>query len=94
MTLNCPNRSVSHGIVIGYNKIPVDSSILNSLKIYSYDLDRTKNCIEANRHNSTTTTYYLALKKFIKNGGFTPCDFSSQNFDPSLLDPVSNQRRK
>lgn len=94
MTLNCPNRTIAHGIVIGYNKIPVDTSVLSSLKAYNYDLDHTKNCLEANRHTSTTTSYFLALKKFVKNGGFTTCDFSSENFDPSLLDPISNNRRK
>ena len=32
-------------------------------------LDHAMQCIEANKHNSTTTGYYLLLKKHLRNGG-------------------------
>ena len=85
MNFNCPSRRSTHGIIIGYNKIPVDQAVLQTLKGYNYDTDYVRNCIEANRHNSVTTTYHLALKKFIKDGGESPCDFTSKQFDPMIL---------
>ncbi len=46
-------RTKSHeGIIVGYNKIPVDQEILKGLINYNnYDLEYVQTCIEANRHN-------------------------------------------
>ena len=33
-------------------------------------------CIEANKHNHITTTYYLLLKKHLRNGGNSVADLS------------------
>lgn len=71
--------------MIGYNRIPIDTKILGSLSAMNLDAEKTQSYLEANRHNNLTTTYYLALKKFIKEGGDSVCDFSSKNFDKSLL---------
>ena len=43
-----------------------DEIILGQLKQFNYDLDAVRKCIENNRHNHLTTTYYLLLQK-IKN---------------------------
>lgn len=51
----------------------------------------TQKCIEANRHNSDTTTYYLLLKKHIKDGGTSKADLGSKCFDENLIEP---NRRK
>lgn len=53
----------SLGILIGYNPIPINKDILNKLLQYNFDLEHTQKCIEANKHNHITTTYYLLLKK-------------------------------
>ena len=61
---------VSPGIVVGYNKIPIDQRIVGNLKEFnSFDSEYINKCLEANRHNNATTAYYLALKKFVKEGG-------------------------
>lgn len=57
------------GILVGYDQIPVDSVILKQLEDYNMKLDYVRQCIEANKHNSTTTGYYLLLKKHLQNGG-------------------------
>ncbi|OMJ87208.1 hypothetical protein SteCoe_11134 [Stentor coeruleus] len=57
------------GILIGYDQIPVDSQILKQLDFYNMKLDYIRQCIEANKHNSTTAGYYLLLKKHLQNGG-------------------------
>ena len=42
-----------------------------------------------NKHNSAATTYYLLLKKFLKEGGKSPADLTSENFKsiPTNLKP-------
>lgn len=64
-------RNIPRGIIIGYNSIPIDNSVLSSLSDYGLsqaEIDKTLSSLEANRHNSLTTTYYLAFKKYIKEG--------------------------
>lgn len=62
------------------------------MKSYYLDPDYVSKCLQANRHNNATTTYYLSLKKFISDGGQTSCDLSSKSFDKSILEP--NKRKK
>lgn len=57
------------GILVGYDQIPVDSQILKQLEIYNLKVDYIRQCIEANKHNSTTAGYYLLVKKHLMNGG-------------------------
>lgn len=61
------------GILIGYDHIRVDYSVLSQLKSFGYDLDYTKKCLEADKHNEVTTSYYLLLKRHINNGGEFEC---------------------
>ncbi len=78
----------SHGIIVGYHRIPVDLDILSKLSQWNFDLDFTKKCIEANRHNDATTTYYLMLKKHIRQGGTSKTYLGQKEFDPSLIEPI------
>ena len=57
------------GILVGYDHIKVDYSILKQVKAFGYDLDYTKKCLEADKHNEVTTSYYLLLKRYVMNGG-------------------------
>jgi len=67
---NSPSTvNFSNGIIVGYHRIPVDDDILKKAVKLGFEYEFTKKCIEANRHNDCTTTYYLLLKKLIKNGG-------------------------
>lgn len=68
--------------------------VLNSLTDLDLDIEKTLNCLEANRHNNLTTTYYLAFKKFIKEGGKSVCDLAGKDFDKSLLDPPGSNNRR
>ena len=53
----------SQGIQVGYNQMPINQEILEMLKKYDFDLEHSQKCIEANKHDIVTTTYYLLLKK-------------------------------
>ena len=58
----------TEGIIIGFNKIPIDRDILFQMKSLNLDPDYVLKCLEANRHNNATTSYYLSLKKYISEG--------------------------
>lgn len=73
------------GIVIGFNKIPIDNDILSQMRHLNLEPDYVSKCLEANRHNNATTAYYLSLKKYISEGGHTSYDLSSKSFDKTLL---------
>lgn len=49
------------GLIIGYNSIPIDRSVLNMLEQYGFNSDYAQKCIDANKHNHVTTTYRIAF---------------------------------
>jgi 5'-AMP-activated protein kinase catalytic alpha subunit len=51
------------GLLVGSGQIPVDQNTLGQLNRFHIDSGKTLNCIEANKHNHMTTTYYLLLKR-------------------------------
>lgn len=63
-------KSVIHeGILVGYSQIPINKEILQKLEAYNIDQEHGQKCIEANKHNHITTTYYLLLKKYQASEG-------------------------
>ena len=51
------------GVMIGYDRVPIDMSILKQMRVLGLDSDNTYKSLEANRHSAATTAYYLLLKK-------------------------------
>ena len=49
------------GIIVGYHEIPVDETILNKLQAFGIDKEEARRLIQKNKHDHTTTTYYLLL---------------------------------
>ena len=45
------------------------------------NIDYAVKCLEANKHNHVTATYYLLLKKHLRNGGDSIADPKSANYD-------------
>lgn len=72
---NTLKEEIQPGILIGYDHIVVDMNILKQLEQYGYNLDYSKKCLEANKHNNVTTAYYLLLKKYIQEGGISIADY-------------------
>lgn len=72
---------LNSGIIVGYHRIPVDKVILGKLAEFAFDLEYAERCIEANKHNHITTTYYLLLKKHLRAGQGSLADLSSPSFD-------------
>lgn len=67
------------GVIVGFNSVPIDNEILKSLDEFGFNLEYAKKCLEANKHNHITTTYYLSLKNRICNGYKSPCDPFGEN---------------
>ena len=60
-----------NGIIVGTDQIPVDENLLQEMKKFDYDLDYSRKCIEANKHNHVTATYNLLLKSRLRDGKMT-----------------------
>ena len=73
------------GIVVGVNPIPVDPQILQQMSPFDFDLEEAQKALEANKHNHTTTTYFLLMKKHIEAGGKSIADLNSEEYDPQLF---------
>lgn len=73
------------GTVVGIDPVPIDPTILTSIQRYSMDPEYARKCIEANKHNNVTSTYYLLLKSHIKGGGESIANVTSPKFDPKIF---------
>lgn len=58
---------LSDGLIIGYNRIPVQKEILNIMKKQGFEPGYIEKWLDANKHNHATTTYYLYHKKLKLN---------------------------
>jgi len=45
------------GVIVGFNSVPIDPKILESLDDFGFNRDYARKCLEANKHNHITTTY-------------------------------------
>ena len=54
--------------------MPIDLEILKKMPKYSIEIDYAFRCIEANRKNHISATYYLLLKSHLRAGGDSICD--------------------
>ena len=74
------------GIIIGYNKIPVDENILNLCVTYNADKDKVKNSVKNNKYDKGSALYYLLVKKVTKKGFQSVSDLNSKLFIEFILD--------
>lgn len=65
--------------------------MIKHIKAIGLDVDNTLKSLEANRHNSSTTAYYLLLKKHLKAGNQSKADICSIKFDHNLLLPFKKK---
>lgn len=59
---------ITGGIFIGLSSIPVNTFVLEQLVKLNFKKDYVLKCINANKHNHATTSYYLLLKKAEQDG--------------------------
>ena len=79
------------GIKVGIDPIPLDQNILNRMETeYGIDKEYAKKCIQANKHNHISASYYLLLKEMIKKGEKSIANVRSPDYDPALFE-VKNE---
>jgi hypothetical protein len=82
---------ITGGIFIGLSQIPINTKVVDLLcqkkprpasgeqqfvpVTFEYKKDYVVRCLNANKHNHITTTYYLLLKKMSEQTSFDPSDF-------------------
>jgi 5'-AMP-activated protein kinase catalytic alpha subunit len=78
-----PCESNFKGIQVGVDPVPIDSSILLKMqKEFKIDQNYARKCIQANKHNHVTASYYLLLKELIKKGEKSIADVRSPDYNP------------
>lgn len=75
---------ISEGIIIGYNHIPIEKSIIEMMKQFGFEAEYIEKCLDANKHNHVTTTYYLYHKR-LKKEGKLQWEYEKSNKDQSAL---------
>lgn len=60
--------------------IPIDYNVLKQAEEKNFERQTLIYSITNNKHNSAATTYYLLLKKHLREGGHSPADLGSENF--------------
>lgn len=64
-----PCESNFKGIFVGVDPVPIDEGILNYMHAeFNIDISYARKCIQANKHNHVSATYYLLFKEMIKKG--------------------------
>ena len=85
------------GIVIGYNKIPVDEEILNECLKFGFNKENVRNSIVNNKFNNGTAVYYLLVKKKVNKGKCSVSDLCCKEFIDFVLNEKNvvfyNQRK-
>lgn len=58
----------NQGLIIGKNEIPIEPAMLRHLDQFGFKADFAMQCLNKNKHNQVTTTYYLLLNRYQKEG--------------------------
>ena len=74
-------KYMSKGLLLNKYIVPIDEDIVNKMENeYEYNSKEVRLNLLGNKHNHITTTYYLLLKKRIKDGINSICDMASNDF--------------
>ena len=84
-------QKISGGIFIGLSQIPINMKILDLLVEYNFKKDYAIKCINANKHNHVTTSYYLLLKRYEQLGEVSEKDF--EYFDDKKINQLTQQEK-
>ncbi len=83
---NNKNYNMLPGIVIGYNKIPIDEKIIVKCEKYGFDKGKVRKSVFENKFDSGSALYYLLVKKGKNEGEDSVSDMCSEDFIRFVLD--------
>ena len=79
-----------YGLFLPIQEIPIDDAIINEMEKYGIRREEIIKNVKNNRHNEITTTYYLLVKKFSRNG----IDIINDLISPSFTKYILAQNKK
>ena len=68
------------GVIVGYNKIPIDERIVKICGEFGYEQDKIFNAVVNNKYDRNSAVYYIMLKKLIKEGYDSVSDLNSEEY--------------
>ena len=83
---NIVESNVHSGIDTRVNVIPIDEEIVTKMESLEYNKEEVRSNVMMNEHNHITTTYYLLLKKKIRNHIPSVSDLKSEDYEKYLAD--------
>ena len=63
------SQRIEPGIIVGLQRMAWDSEVLRYCEELGFSEELTTGSLEANKHNQATTSYYLLLRKKLREGG-------------------------
>ena len=76
-----PKYNIKEGLLCNLLIIPIDNIIIQKMRNFGFEENEVKINVLMNKHNYITTTYYLLLNKFIKQGEKCISDLNSDEFE-------------
>ena len=76
-----PKYNIKEGLLCNLLIIPIDNIIIQKMRNFGFEENEVKINVLMNKHNHITTTYYLLLNKFIKQGEKCISDLNSDEFE-------------
>lgn len=77
------------GIDLKSNIIPIDENIVKEMETYGYDKKEVRENVLSNARNHISTSYYLLLKKKVRQGEDSVSYFKSPLYYQFILDPTN-----
>ena len=85
-----PRINLSEGLLLNVYIVPIDEKIVEEMATkYKFNEDIVRANLISNKHNHTTTTYYLLLTKKIREGKKSVADLKSKEFLNYISNPVN-----
>ena len=85
-----PRINLSEGLLLNVYIVPIDEKIVEEMATkYKFNEDIVRANLISNKHNHTTTTYYLLLNKKIREGKKSVADLKSKEFLNYISNPVN-----
>ena len=75
------------GVIIGYHRIPIDTTILEQCESYGYNKDEVYDSIKNNIYDKNSAIYYIVLKKFEVDNIESISDLYSNKYLEYINDP-------
>ena len=85
-----PRINLSEGLLLNVYIVPIDEKIVEEMATkYKFNEDIVRANLIFNKHNHTTTTYYLLFMKKIREGKKSVADLKSKEFLNYISNPVN-----